>query len=96
MKIVVAVVLLGLATSVSGGDVSDLVAGRCAQCHGTGGGAAIPGWPAIAALSPEAFSGKLKGYRSLQNPDSVMTQAAHDLTDDEIDGLTIYYQTLGE
>jgi cytochrome c553 len=92
---IMAIVLAGATLTAVADPASDLVVNRCQTCHGENGAGAIPGWPAIAGLPPAEFSSKLKGYRGQQNPDSVMAEAAHDLSDEEIEQLARYYEHLG-
>ena len=63
----------------------------CAQCHGSAGGAAIPGWPPLSTMSKAQLVGKLQGYRDQQVPDSRMSEVSHNLTDEEIQALAEYY-----
>jgi cytochrome c553 len=63
----------------------------CAECHGSAGGAAIPGWPPLSTMSKAQLVGKLQGYRDQQVPDSRMSDVSHNLTDEEIQALAEYY-----
>jgi cytochrome c553 len=98
MRVIAAIVLAGAAVTGMAESppesTPDIVLSRCQTCHGERGSAAIPGWPEIAGLPQAVFSSKLKGYRGQQNPESVMAEAAHDLSDEEIAQLARYYEAL--
>ena len=67
------------------------VATACLECHRNDGGATIPGWPPLTGLGKDEIRGKLSAYRNLGNPESRMTDVAHDLSDEEIEQLAQFY-----
>ena len=68
----------------------------CRECHGPGGSATIPGWQPLAGMEKQQIIAKLTVYRDKLNQDSVMTGAAHRLTDQQIEELADYYSSLGQ
>lgn len=67
------------------------LAASCVECHRHEGGATVPGWPPLASLSSADIEAKLRGYRAGNNPDSRMTEVAHDFSDEDIRLLAAYY-----
>lgn len=63
----------------------------CLECHNNGGAATVPGWPPLTSFNSAEIEGKLEGYRSQANPDSRMSDVAHDFSDEDIRQLARYY-----
>ena len=67
----------------------------CAVCHGQDGIGTSPIFPNLAGQKALYLVKVLKEYRSGRRADPVMTLAARDLTDEDIDLLAGYYEGLG-
>lgn len=67
----------------------------CAVCHGHDGIGTSPLFPNLAGQKALYLVKVLREYRSGRRNDPVMSIAARDLTDDDIDMLAEYYEGLG-
>jgi cytochrome c553 len=67
----------------------------CAVCHGQDGVGTSPIFPNLAGQKALYLAKALREYRSGRRADPVMTVAARDLTDDDIELLAEYYEGLG-
>jgi cytochrome c553 len=66
----------------------------CAVCHGHDGIGTSPLFPNLAGQKSLYLAKVLREYRAGRRNDPVMTIAARDLTDDDIDTLAEYYEGL--
>lgn len=66
----------------------------CATCHGRDGIGTSPMFPNLAGQKALYLAKALREYRSGRRNDPVMTIAARDLTDDDIEMLAEYYESL--
>ncbi|MBI4755560.1 MAG: cytochrome c4 [Betaproteobacteria bacterium] len=86
--------LAGVTSSVLAADakrVDELVAGRCALCHGMEGESASAVFPRLAAQHPDYMVKQLKDFRDGRRKSDTMSDQAADLKDDEIAGLAAYF-----
>jgi cytochrome c553 len=77
----------------------DAAAGRqkavqCQACHGLDGFAKIPGAPHLAGQVQEYLVAAMRDYKSGARRNEMMTVAARQLTDDDIEDLAAYYAGL--
>jgi cytochrome c553 len=88
------IVALGCWTVVAAADrpVEDLVAGRCALCHGMEGESASAVFPRLAAQHPEYIGKQLRDFRDGRRK-GTMNEMAADLSDGEIAGLAAHFST---
>lgn len=96
----VALLLLGLALLSPGqAQARDPVAGKiragmCATCHGPLGLSQIPNAPHLAGQPAIYLVEQLKNYRSGKRQSDVMSVIAKPLTDQEIDDLAAWYESI--
>lgn len=96
----VALLLLGLALLSPGqAQARDPVAGKiragmCATCHGPLGLSQIPNAPHLAGQPAIYLVEQLKNYRSGKRQNEVMSVIAKPLTDQEIDDLAAWYESI--
>lgn len=99
-SILVALLLLGLALLSPGqAQARDPVAGKiragmCATCHGPLGLSQIPNAPHLAGQPAIYLVEQLKNYRSGKRQNEVMSVIAKPLTDQEIDDLAAWYESI--
>lgn len=99
-SILVALLLLGLALLSPGqAQARDPVAGKiragmCATCHGPLGLSQIPNAPHLAGQPAIYLVEQLKNYRSGKRQSDVMSVIAKPLTDQEIDDLAAWYESI--
>ncbi len=92
--------LLGLALlSVGSAQARDPVAGKaraasCATCHGPLGLSQLPNAPHLAGQPAIYTTEQLKAYRSGKRQNEVMGVMAKPLTDQEIDDLAAWYESI--
>lgn len=97
---VVALLLLGLALLSPGqAQARDPAAGKiragmCATCHGPLGLSQIPNAPHLAGQPAIYLVEQLKNYRSGKRQHDVMSVIAKPLTDQEIDDLAAWYESI--
>lgn len=96
----VALLLLGLALLSPGqAQARDPVtgkirAGMCATCHGPLGLSQMPNAPHLAGQPAIYLVEQLKNYRSGKRQNEVMSVIAKPLTDQEIDDLAAWYESI--
>lgn len=73
------------------GRLADVVASRCALCHGADGRSASPIYPRLAAQHPDYLAKQLKDFRDGRRKSDTMTEMAKDLQDAEIAGLAAFF-----
>jgi cytochrome c553 len=71
--------------------VAEIVASRCALCHGPEGESASAVYPRLAAQHPDYIAKQLKDFRDGRRKSDTMTDMAKDLKDEEIIGLAAYF-----
>lgn len=106
MKRTCAAIALGLALQAQAQDFVDLrqaaaVAGDaaageskvavCIACHGPGGNALVPAFPALAAQHPGYLYQSLAGFRRRADPASPMTAQLKDLGDGDLRDIAAYF-----
>lgn len=98
--VVVLLLLLGLALLSAGqAQARDPVAGKiragmCATCHGPLGLSQMPNAPNLAGQPAIYLVEQLKNYRSGKRQNEVMSVIAKPLTDQEIDDLAAWYESI--
>jgi cytochrome c553 len=86
-------VILSVSTSFTSADYK---AGQdksqvCAGCHGVDGNSQINMYPRLAGQHKDYLEYALKGYRSGDRKNAIMSGFAKGLTDKDIEDLSIYY-----
>jgi cytochrome c553 len=71
--------------------VTEIIASRCALCHGMEGQSASAVYPRLAAQHPDYLVKQLKDFRDGRRKSETMTDMAKDLRDDDIGGLAAYF-----
>ncbi len=71
--------------------VMEIVASRCALCHGMEGQSASAVYPRLAAQHPDYLAKQLKDFRERRRKSETMTDMAKDLRDEDIAGLAAYF-----
>jgi len=70
---------------------ADLVAQRCATCHGAQGQTTSPIFPSLAAQNPEYLAKQLTDFRSKKRVSETMAPQVVDLSDDNIVALAAFF-----
>ena len=91
-------VLLVLGVSVAG-HAADIEAGRerakaCNTCHGSDGMAVMPLVPHLAGQNALYMAHQLRAYRDGKRQHEVMSVVVKDLSDNDIDNLAAFYESL--
>jgi cytochrome c553 len=91
MPLAVAIMAMGGAMNVGGGDVElgRYLASECLACHG--GGLATGTVPVLFGMAEPRFTTSIKAYRDKQRPNPVMQNIAGRLTDEQIAALAAYF-----
>ncbi len=71
--------------------VMEIIASRCALCHGMEGQSASAVYPRLAAQHPDYLVKQLKDFRDGRRISETMTDMAKDLLDDDIAGMAAYF-----
>ncbi|MDP2821856.1 MAG: c-type cytochrome [Sulfuritalea sp.] len=71
--------------------VAEIIASRCALCHGAQGESASAVYPRLAAQHPDYIVKQLKDFRDGRRKSETMTEMAKDLQDEEIAGLAAFF-----
>ena len=71
--------------------VTEIIASRCALCHGMEGQSASAVYPRLAAQHPDYLVKQLKDFRDGRRISETMTDMAKDLLDDDIAGMAAYF-----
>lgn len=66
----------------------------CAACHGTEGNSVNPLWPNIAGQHATYTVQTLRAFREDKRQDALMTTQAMLLSEEDIDNLAVYYESL--
>jgi cytochrome c553 len=72
---------------------ADLVAQRCATCHGAQGQTTSPIFPSLAAQNPEYLTKQLTDFRSKKRVSETMAPQVVDLSDDNIVALAAFFSS---
>jgi len=71
--------------------VAEIIASRCALCHGENGESSSTIYPRLAAQHPGYIAKQLKDFRDGRRKSDTMNDMAKDLQDDDIVGLASYF-----
>jgi len=71
--------------------VAEIIASRCALCHGAEGESASAVYPRLAAQHPDYIAKQLKDFRDGRRKSETMGDMAKELRDDDIAGLAAYF-----
>lgn len=71
--------------------VAEIIASRCALCHGAEGESASAVYPRLAAQHPDYLAKQLKDFRDGRRKSETMADMAKGLPDDDIVGLATYF-----
>ncbi len=71
--------------------VAEIVASRCALCHGPAGESASAVYPRLAAQHPDYIVKQLKDFRDGRRKSETMTDMVKGLQDEDIAGLAAYF-----
>ncbi len=96
-KIIIAASIL----LVGAAQAADINAGKaksasCAGCHGPAGISMIPMYPNIAGQKSQYLVKQLKAFRDGSRKDPVMGAMAKPLTDEDIENVSAYFESLGK
>jgi cytochrome c553 len=91
-----ALALAASGTACSRGDAAmgEARAVTCLGCHGGPTRATVPNIPRISGQSRVYLAGQLRDYRDGRRSDPAMTPIASSLTDEEIDDIAAYFESL--
>ncbi len=84
-------VALSAVAADPGARVAEIVASRCALCHGPDGQSASAVYPRLAAQHPDYVTKQLKDFRDGRRKSDTMADMAKDLTDADIAGLAAFF-----
>jgi cytochrome c553 len=73
--------------------VMEIIASRCALCHGMDGQSASAVYPRLAAQHPDYLVKQLKDFRDGRRKSDTMTDMAKDLQDEDIAGLAAHFSS---
>ena len=71
--------------------VAEIVASRCALCHGSDGESASAVYPRLAAQHPDYIAKQLKDFRDGRRKSETMADMVKGLQDEDIAGLATYF-----
>lgn len=71
--------------------VAEIIASRCALCHGPEGESASAIYPRLAAQHPDYLKKQLKDFRDGRRKSDTMSDMAKDLKDEDIAGLAAFF-----
>jgi cytochrome c553 len=79
---------------------ADIAAGKkraavCAGCHGMDGISIVPTFPNLAGQKAAYTIKQLKAFKNKQRMDASMISQARALSDEDIENLAAYYESLG-
>ncbi len=66
----------------------------CAACHGAEGNSVNPAWPNIAGQHASYTAASIRAFREGQRQDPLMTSQAMLLSDEDIDDVAVYFESL--
>ncbi len=95
-KILVVLTLSGLAMAASAADVEagKAKAAACAGCHGADGIAVNPAYPNLAGQNAQYLVAAIKAYKDGTRNNAVMGALVKALSDEDIENIAAYYQSL--
>ena len=98
MKILVLIATLSLSSLGFAGNAEygKDVAAKCLACHGANGIAPNPAWPSLAGQNSMYLVMQLKKFKSGQRPDPIMGPLSKSLSDQDMEDVAAYYQSLGK
>ena len=77
--------------SATSSRVAEIIASRCALCHGVEGESASAVYPRLAAQHPDYIAKQLKDFRDGRRKSETMTDMVKGLQDEDIAGLAAYF-----
>jgi cytochrome c553 len=85
--------------AASTADAADAAAGRkkaatCVACHGDAGRSVVPNAPHLAGQPAIYLADQLRQFRSGRRPSEVMAVIAKPLSDEDIDDLAAWYESI--
>jgi len=85
--------------SIGAASAGDVAAGKakaatCVGCHGVNGISMIPTYPNLAGQKAAYTAKQLKAFRDKTRTDMIMAGFAASLSDEDIDDLAAYYESL--
>ena len=88
--------LSGLAVSASAADIEagKAKAASCAGCHGADGIAVNPAYPNLAGQNAQYLVAAIKAYKDGTRNNPVMGALVKALSDEDIENIAAYYQSL--
>lgn len=81
--------LLGPAQAA--GSIEDIVAGRCATCHGAQGQSNSPIFPSLAGQNREYLVKQLRDFKAGKRASETMTPQVAELSEEDIAGLAAFF-----
>lgn len=80
---------------------ADIAAGKkramvCAGCHGPDGISFIPNYPNLKGQKAAYTAKQLRDFKARKRVDPVMIAQANSLSDDDIENISAYYESLGK
>lgn len=98
MKILSLISIICLSVSSFAGNVEygKDIAARCVACHGTNGIAPNPAWPSLAGQNSMYIVSQLKKFKQGTRPDPIMGPLSKALSDQDMEDVAAYYQSLGK
>lgn len=89
----VCVSLAANAQSTSSERVKEIIASRCAVCHGADGESASAVYPRLAAQHPDYLAKQLRDFRDGRRKSDTMSGMAADLKEEDILGLALFFSS---
>jgi cytochrome c553 len=95
-KMLAVLALSGLAMSASAADIEagKAKAASCAGCHGADGIAVNPAYPNLAGQNAQYLVAAIKAYKDGTRNNPVMGALVKALSDEDIENIAAYYQSL--
>jgi cytochrome c553 len=95
-KMLAVLALSGLAVSASAADIEagKAKAASCAGCHGADGIAVNPAYPNLAGQNAQYLVAAIKAYKDGTRNNPVMGALVKALSDEDIENIAAYYQSL--
>ena len=72
---------------------AELYATQCMSCHGSGGNSIVPTQPIVAGLDAEYLVLQMRNFRDKVRDNAIMWPFASQLTDADIDNLSVYLES---
>jgi len=90
----IALSALGISVYAADIDVGKAKSVTCAGCHGAVGISAVPMYPNLAGQKAQYVEKQLKAFRDGSRKDPIMSPMAKPLSDEDIAGLAVFYESL--